>query len=588
MADKNRSKKTPEKNRRNITITAEAEMKLDDARRIKVLSPGMLVFKRFIRNRLAVVGLFILLFMFTFSFLGPLFSPFTQTQVFKGIGEMSKEYASATFNTELRYFTAEGETFGDAERAQFLLALGNNEYSFSVDDSTYAFFAEGEKDFRIIRLQTIAEALGRVIKPIDPAAFTDLVETEFLNAISLGKDYFELSNVTYRLTKNMKAFLLNTEHDVALATLDVYDAYNIEDIDFINQYDFRIAGTRAFTENKNRFNVYGVNYSIIRHNDDQATIYNGTGKPFAERSNIIVNPIDQSVFLGVEFRNTVRDTIINFQSEFTYNNDENETIDYTIDQVNTIYYIKKETPTELIRIFERPSSEHWLGLDNNGMDVLTRLMYGGRVSLLVGFVVVFIEVFIGVIIGGISGYFGGWIDTMLMRFIDLFNSIPFYPIVLILGSVMDTLEVEPMSRIFILMMVLGLLGWTGIARIVRGQILTLREQDFMIATEATGLSIKRRIFRHLVPNVMPLLIVQATAGLGSIIIIEATLGFLGLGVKYPLASWGSIINVASEAFVMTNYWFMWIPAGLLILLTVLGFNFVGDGLRDAYDPKMKR
>jgi len=138
------------------------------------------------------------------------------------------------------------------------------------------------------------------------------------------------------------------------------------------------------------------------------------------------------------------------------------------------------------------------------------------------------------------------------------------------------------------MMVLGLLGWTGIARIVRGQILTLREQDFMIATEATGLSIKRRIFRHLVPNVMPLLIVQATAGLGSIIIIEATLGFLGLGVKYPLASWGSIINVASEAFVMTNYWFMWIPAGLLILLTVLGFNFVGDGLRDAYDPKMKR
>jgi peptide/nickel transport system permease protein len=239
-------------------------------------------------------------------------------------------------------------------------------------------------------------------------------------------------------------------------------------------------------------------------------------------------------------------------------------------------------------VFEAPSAAHPLGLDNNGMDVLTRLMYGGRVSLLVGFVVIFLEVLIGIIIGGVSGYFGGWVDTSLMRFVDLFNSIPFYPMVLIFGSVMDTLEIEPRARIFLLMIILGLLSWTGVARIVRGQILSLRELDFMVATEATGLRTSRRIFKHLVPNVMPLLIVQATAGLGGIIITEATLGFLGLGVKYPLASWGSIINVASDSFVMTTYWFMWIPAGMLILLTVLGFNFVGDGLRDAFDPKMKR
>ena len=219
---------------------------------------------------------------------------------------------------------------------------------------------------------------------------------------------------------------------------------------------------------------------------------------------------------------------------------------------------------------------------------MTRLMYGGRVSLLVGFVVIFFELFIGIIVGGISGYFGGWVDTALMRFVDLVNSIPFYPMVLIFGSVMDTLEVKPMARIFLLMVILGILGWTGVARIVRGQILSLREQDFMIATEATGLRTSRRIMKHLVPNVMPLLIVYASSGLGGVIIAEATLGFLGLGVKYPLASWGSIINVASDAYVMTNFWFMWIPAGMLILLTVLGFNFVGDGLRDAYDPKMKR
>jgi peptide/nickel transport system permease protein len=588
MANKKKSQIIIDKDQHTINITVETEMALDDARRIKVMSPGMLVFKRFIRNRLAVAGLIILFFMFSFSFLGPLFSPYTQTQVFKGIDDMSKEYASATYNTELRYFVKPGDTFGNAERAAFLLALGKDDPTFTIDEATYFYTAEGENDYRIVRLEPIAEALGRVVKPINADAFSTLVEAEFQNAISLSKDTFDFNNRTYRITRNMKALALNIEFDVALATLDVYDAYNLEDKEFIDLYDFRLASTRAFAANKNRFNLYGENYSIVRYGEERATIYNGKGEVFAEKSNIIVNPLDQSIFLSVDFRTAVRDMITNFSNAFTFTDPAGETTAYTIDQVNTIYYVKKQTPTELIRIFEDPSSEHLLGLDNNGMDVLTRLMHGGRVSLLVGFVVVFIEIFIGVIIGGISGYFGRWIDTVLMRFIDLFNSIPFYPMVLILGSVMDTLEVKPMARIFILMMVLGLLGWPGIARIVRGQILSLREQDFMIATEATGLSIRRRIFRHLVPNVMPLLIVQATAGLGGIIISEATLGFLGLGVKYPLASWGSIINVASEAFVMTNYWFMWIPAGTLILLTVLGFNFVGDGLRDAYDPKMKR
>ena len=252
------------------------------------------------------------------------------------------------------------------------------------------------------------------------------------------------------------------------------------------------------------------------------------------------------------------------------------------------FNIKRDTKAQLIRMFEFPSREHPLGLDNNGMDVMTRLMYGGQVSLMVGFIVVFFEIILGVIVGGLSGYFGGAVDTILMRVVDLFNSIPFYPVVIIIGSVMDTLQIEPRQRLYILMVVLGVLGWTGVARVVRGQILSLREQDFMVAAEATGIPTSRRIFRHLVPNVMPLLIVQATGSLGGIIITEATLGFLGLGVKYPEASWGSIINVASDAYVMTNFWFMWIPAGLLILLTVLGFNFIGDGLRDAFDPKMKR
>lgn len=563
------------------------EMALDDARRVKVLSPGMLVFKRFIRNKLAVVGLFILVFMFTFSFIGPLFSPHGQTQVFTGLGSMSKDYAGAIYNQELRYTVAEGERFSGAEQAQFLLALGKDQETFAVGDSTYYLITYQEGLHRIILLDPVAESLIGRVNPVDGNTLPDGLEEAFNEAMDQKETSFELNGVTYRITRKLKAQQISTEYDVALATLNVYDPYQQEDLETVDSFEFRLASELSIIDGEDAFMVNGETYSI-ENEDGLITIIDENDEPFAAVSDIIVNPLDQAEFLSVEFITAIRDAIRDLEDRVEITNSNGETVEYTIDRVNQNYYIKRQTPTTLISQYERPSVKHPLGLDNNGMDVMTRLMFGGQVSLLVGFVVVILEVVIGVIIGGISGYFGGKIDTALMRFVDLFNSIPFFPVVIIFGSVMDTLEVEPRARIFILMAVLGILGWTGIARVVRGQILSLREQDFMVATEATGIRTSRRIFRHLVPNVMPLLIVQATAGLGGIIITEATLGFLGLGVKYPLASWGSIINVSSDAYVMTNFWFMWIPAGLLILLTVLGFNFVGDGLRDAFDPKMKR
>jgi len=560
------------------------EMQLDDARRVKVLSPGMLVFKRFIRNRLAVIGFAILFFMFTFSFLGPVFSPYTQVQVFKGVGTMTKDYAGATYNEELRYTTAESEDFGGAERAQFLLALGKGVETFTANDVVYYYVEEGENIYRILELQPIAEDLLGKVNPVNGADVPPAVVAAYENAKG---ESFVVDDVIYRITKNKKVTRISTERDVAIALLNVYDAYNQADSAVVNSYEFKLASSRAFAKNITKFVAAGQTFNV-NYGEGQITILNKDGAEFAEVSNIIVNPLDQSLFLTVDFKSAVREAIDNRETSFNYTDADGTEEEFTINRVNTTFNVKRETSTELIRQYEAPSVEHPLGLDNNGMDVMTRLMFGGRVSLMVGFVVILLEVSLGILVGGISGYFGGAVDTALMRFVDLFNSIPFWPMVLIFGSVMDALEVQPMVRIFLLMAVLGLLGWTGVARIVRGQILSLREQDFMVATEATGIRTSRRIMKHLVPNVMPLMIVQATAGLGAIIITEATLGFLGLGIKYPLASWGSIINTASDAFVMTNFWFMWIPAGMLILLTVLGFNFVGDGLRDAYDPRTQR
>lgn len=253
------------------------------------------------------------------------------------------------------------------------------------------------------------------------------------------------------------------------------------------------------------------------------------------------------------------------------------------------YYDKSET----IVNFKAPLSfDHWLGTDTSGFDVFVRLMYGGRISLIISFLVIFLEMTIGTILGGISGYFGGWVDIIIMRIVDIFACLPGLPILLILSATIASIETIPAEhRIYYLMGILTLLGWTGAARLVRGQILTLREQEYMLAAETTGIRTSRKIFKHLVPNAIPQLIVSASLGLGGIILYEATLSFFGLGVPFPRAAWGSMISLADPSKgqeILANYPNMWVPAGLLIVITVLGFSFVGDGLRDAFDPRMKR
>ena len=234
------------------------------------------------------------------------------------------------------------------------------------------------------------------------------------------------------------------------------------------------------------------------------------------------------------------------------------------------------------------NSTHWLGTDMNGYDIFTNLMLGGRVSLTIGFVVIFLEAFLGVILGGIAGYFGGWVDNLIMRIVDILSCIPTIPIMLILSQMLESWNILDIRKLYFLMAILTLLGWTGIARMVRGQILSLREQEFMLAAKCSGLSTFRKIFKHLLPNVMPQLIVQMTMGLGSIILTEATLGFLGIGVPLGTPTWGSMINSATKMDILIGYPNFWIPPGICITLAILAFNFVGDGLRDAFDPKMKR
>lgn len=247
------------------------------------------------------------------------------------------------------------------------------------------------------------------------------------------------------------------------------------------------------------------------------------------------------------------------------------------------------------------SKLHILGTDVSGRDILTRLFYAGRISLIVGVVTTILVILIGTTIGAISGFYGGWVDTILMRFVDLMLAIPLLPVLLIVSQMLarsrimdDTFGVGPGSVITIIG-VMAVFGWMGISRLVRGSILSLRALDFVEATKALGANNKRIILRHLLPNSFAPIIVAATLAVGEFIILESALSFLGLGVRDPIPTWGNLLNGAREYMqFITNVnplqeirGYLILFPGLMILLTVLGINFMGDALRDALDPRLK-
>ena len=500
----------------------EEDYSLNDDRRVKVLSPGTLVAKRFFRNRLAVVGLTILAVMFVFSFIGGLISPYGQDEVFYRDDIQLKEYAAMSENTEYRYLVADGQEFGTILQAQLTLHMGKDD-SFSYKGVTYDVTKEGDSLYSV-------SSGGRLLA----IAYKDIISAN-----------------------------------------DPSQKFG---------FNFSFNALKAHANGEAEFTANGKTYTL----DEDSVMLNG--EEIAYISRFVIQSKVSGTVISKDFKERVQQAVENGETEYTYVNDAGQEREIKLEYNPAKYQwsIKEGTSTRVFDAYSFPNSAHWLGTDKNGMDMLTRLMYGGRVSLMIGFIVVIISAALGVVLGGVSGYFGGWVDNLIMRIVDIFYCIPSTPLIIILGAAMDGMRVDPQIRMLYLMLILGFLGWPGIARLVRGQILSLREQEFMTATEACGISVSRRIFRHLIPNVIPQLIVNCTMSLGATIITEATLSFLGLGVKFPFASWGNIMNDVSNSYVLTSYWFIWIPAGICLMLTVLGFNFVGDGLRDAFDPKMKR
>lgn len=230
----------------------------------------------------------------------------------------------------------------------------------------------------------------------------------------------------------------------------------------------------------------------------------------------------------------------------------------------------------LLERLSPPSSKHWMGTDDLGRDVFSRLLLGTRISLMVGLVAVSIATLFGTSVGLVAGYFGNWADTLLMRTVDVLLCFPTFFLILMVIAFLE-------PNILNVMIVIGITSWTGLARLVRGETLSLRERDFVLAAMALGLSTKRILFVHLLPNVTAPILVSATLGVGSAILIESALSFLGLGVQLPTPSWGNMLTSGKD-YIYFAWWLSLFP-GLAILITVLSFNLLGEGLRDVLDPR---
>ncbi|MFE9945720.1 oligopeptide ABC transporter permease [Bacillus velezensis] len=244
--------------------------------------------------------------------------------------------------------------------------------------------------------------------------------------------------------------------------------------------------------------------------------------------------------------------------------------------------------TDISNADQQPGIHHWLGTDQYGRDVLTRLMLAGQISLTVGLASMVLSLVIGSLLGAAAGFYRGAADMIIMRIADMLMSIPGLPLLLILAAVMSEWKVPSEYRMYLIMMMLSLIGWPGLARLVRGQILSLKEQPFMMAAEVLGLSDKRKILYHLLPNTLPLLLVAATLHVAGAMLSESALSFLGLGVAPPTPSWGNMMEAANHFMDFTLRPRLWIPPGTAIFLTVVAIHLLGDGLRDAFDPKVKR
>lgn len=601
----------------------------------KIESPSVMAVKAFFRRKIAVVALVTLIAMFLFVFIGPYFMPMDLNYTDALQANIAPNYTMMKVPDELKDDIRDISSFADfsvgVSQDNNLYLWGNTKNNLTGVDYTQlpdeiqagkvAHAAAGSD--HIIAITTDGKVVGwgnssagqfgKKLQANDP--YTEMPEI-ILNGTIDASEVKQLLcgyQATALVMNDGTMYMWgNNNAMLSLPEFTKSDKYNtdVEKVAFSNYYalimrkdgtvtggqtlsfnmqkaysnkDGEIKNLRSYMDGRTVRDIAATNNCYAFVMDDGSVVVFGAAE-YGEKNIPEINEEVVSIsagtrhFVAVGESGTVYAWGHNDGGQCNVNG---ETTDHVFVGSKQTYLVNANNELTAKEGF----SGYLMGTDGRGRDVFTRIVHGGKMTMTIGAVAVIVSTVIAIIVGCLSGYFGGWVDMLLMRVTEIFSSIPFLPFAMMLSYVIRTMPIGETTRIFIIMVMLGLLSWTGLARMIRGQVLAEREKEFVLAAQSMGVKENRIAFMHILPNVISVILVNVTLNFASCMLTESSLSYLGFGVQQPQPTWGNMLYGANNSIVIQNYWWQWVFPALFLSVATISINIIGDALRDVLDPK---
>lgn len=601
----------------------------------KIESPSVMAVKAFFRRKIAVVALIALIAMFLFVFIGPYFVPMNLNYTDALQANIAPNYTMMKVPDELKDNIRDISSFADftvgVSQDNNLYLWGNTKNNLTGIDYTQlpdeikqgeiAHAAAGSD--HIIAVTTDGKVVGwgnnsagqygKKVQANDP--YTEMPEI-LLNGTIDASEVKQLLcgyQATALVMNDGTMYMWgNNNAMLSLPEFTKSDKYNtdVEKVAFSNYYaiimrqdgtvtggqtltfnmqkaysnkDGEIKNLRSYMDGRTVRDIAATNNCYAFVMDDGSVVVFGAAE-YGEKDVPEINEEIVSIsagtrhFVAIGESGTVYAWGHNDGGQCDVNG---KTTDHVFVGAKQTYLVNADNELTAKEGF----SGYLMGTDGRGRDVFTRIVHGGKMTMTIGAVAVIVSTIIAIIIGCLSGYFGGWVDMLLMRVTEIFSSIPFLPFAMMLSYVIRTMPISETTRIFIIMVMLGLLSWTGLARMIRGQVLAEREKEFVLAAQSMGVKESRIAFMHILPNVISVILVNVTLNFASCMLTESSLSYLGFGVQQPQPTWGNMLYGANNSIVIQNYWWQWVFPALFLSIATISINIIGDALRDVLDPK---
>ena len=603
----------------------------------KIESPSIMAVKAFFRRMLAVVALIVLVSMFLFVFIGPYFFPMDLNYTDPLQANMAPNNTLMKVPSELEDNIRNINGFSDftigVSQDDTLYLWGNTKNNLTNVDYTdfpdeiqagKVAYASAGSD-HIIAITTDGKVVGWGnssngqfgVKKQESDPYTQMPD-ELLNGtidVSQVKQLICGYQVTALVMEDGHMYMwCNNNAMLSLPEFTKSDKYNtdVEKVAFSNYYaiimrkdgtvtggqtltfnmqsaysnkDGQIKNLRSYMTDRTVIDIAATNNCYAFIMDDGSIVAFGAAE-YGEKDIPASTTEEKMVSISAGTRHFV--AVGESGKVYTWGHNDGgqcdvagETTDHVFVGAKQTYLVNAEG-----ELTEKSGfTGHIMGTDSRGRDILTRIVHGGKMTMTIGAVAVIVSTIIAIIIGCLSGYFGGWVDMLLMRITEIFSSIPFLPFAMMLSYVIRTMPIGETVRIFIIMIMLGLLSWTGLARMIRAQVLAEREKEFVLAAKSMGVKEKRIAFMHILPNVISIILVNVTLDFATCMLTESSLSYLGFGVQQPQPTWGNMLYGANNSIVIQKYWWQWVFPAIFLSIATISINIIGDTLRDVLDPK---